>query len=204
MQLARLLQRAGRVQAARGVAVVARTRLGLESLLRAELETLAKPGSDFVKPAPGPASATFVAPEGRQAEGAVEVHSAEWAAVYRVLRSRLAQSVWVRVGEPFACDSLEAFEEVLSTAPFESFLADEPRVTVSAWERQSRLDAADLEAALRRTFPTPQRPRAVLRAVLQQSRAQCGLASHIPLPCLIPCLYGSVMMRHFFGAQSGC
>eukprot|EP00435_Cladocopium_sp_Y103_P063499 s526_g25.t1 len=153
------------------VCFVARTRLGLEPLLLAELrkdfdgDTLIGKNGAEGKSEESAVPRGLVTPEGKEAEGAVEIHGA-WSNLYRILRCSLVQSVWLRVGPCFQCKELSDLETAVQEAPWEDFLdlqqlgplafffflllralCDGPIV---AWERESRLDAADVRSLLRR------------------------------------------------------
>ena len=59
-------------------------------------------------------------PEGKEAEGAVEVVGA-WQNLYWILRCSLVQSVWFRVAS-FRCESLEDLEIAVQRTPWEDYL----------------------------------------------------------------------------------
>eukprot|EP00435_Cladocopium_sp_Y103_P064161 s526_g25.t2 len=151
------------------VCFVARTRLGLEPLLLAELrkdfdgDTLIGKNGAEGKSEESAVPRGLVTPEGKEAEGAVEIHGA-WSNLYRILRCSLVQSVWLRVGPCFQCKELSDLETAVQEAPWEDFLdlqqlgplafffflllralCDGPIV---AWERESRLDAADVRSTV--------------------------------------------------------
>ena len=104
---------------------VARTRLGLEPLLRAELKALSE---DFglnlvIHEAETRSSAlgALVIPEEREAEGAVEV-SGPFEVSSWLLRCSLVQSIWLRVLGPFPCNDLNDLEEAVRETPWEDFV----------------------------------------------------------------------------------
>lgn len=109
----------------RSVCFVARTRLGLEPLLLAELQKVEDFDGDAVSPLTEAQEAVprggLVMPEGKEAEGAVEIHGA-WSNLYRILRCSLVQSVWLRVGPCFQCNELSDLETAVQEAPWEDFL----------------------------------------------------------------------------------
>ena len=156
---------------------IVRGRLGLEPMLRAELERNRPPSlraalssEDVDRPG------VLEAPEGVEAEGAVEILGS-WDVLYWTLGCRLAQSVWVRVGEPRECDLLEDLEEAVERAPWDHFLDGRQPIRSLAWERESRLNAEDVEATLARVLrrPTATGRPATLRAVLHQNRCSLEL-----------------------------
>lgn len=112
-----------------------RTRLGLEPLLLAELSRLSEDfgihvaatgdsGDDPGGPTGGPTGGTggrWKTPEGKEAEGVVEVRG-PWERLYWILRCSLVQSVWVRVGPRFECEVLGDLEAAVRKAPWEDFL----------------------------------------------------------------------------------
>lgn len=109
----------------RSVCFVARTRLGLEPLLLAELQKVEDFDGDAVSPLTEAQEAVprggLVMPEGKEAEGAVEIHGA-WSNLYRILRCSLVQSVWLRVGPCFQRNELSDLETAVQEAPWEDFL----------------------------------------------------------------------------------
>lgn len=105
---------------------VCRTRLGLEPLLLAELSRLSEDFGIHVAATgdsgdDGPTGGRWKTPEGKEAEGVVEVHG-PWERLYWILRCSLVQSVWVRVGRTFQCEVLDDLETAVHEAPWEDFL----------------------------------------------------------------------------------
>ena len=107
----------------RSVSFVARTRLGLEPLLLAELQKVDFDGgrASPLSEAEAVPRGGLVTPEGKEAEGAVEIHG-YWSNLYRILRCSLVQSVWLRVGPCFQCNELSDLETAVQDAPWEDFL----------------------------------------------------------------------------------
>ena len=133
-----------------------RGRLGLEPLLRAEMQRTRPPSlkADLQADLRNRTDESggfgrLEVPENVEAEGVVEI-TGPWDVLYWALGCRLCQSIWLRVGEPFNCESIEALEEALSLAPWDHFLdaLQLHQLRVIAWERESRLDAEDLRAHL--------------------------------------------------------
>lgn len=117
---------------------VARTRRGLEATLRSELqrfERLAVPqghvghvshglkivAEDTEEETVAETEGSFIAPEGKEAEGAVEILG-PWRNIYWILRSSLVQSVWLRISPSFPCESLSDLEMAVQKAPWEDFI----------------------------------------------------------------------------------
>ncbi|CAE7693435.1 rtcB [Symbiodinium microadriaticum] len=160
-----------------------RGRLGLEPLLRAELQQLQTPkqGSSVILGASTELKAGgAIEPEGLEAEGLVEVLG-PWNVLSWILGCRLAQSIWLRVGEPFPCETLQELEEALEELPFDHFLAPNQPLRTAAWERQSRLNGQELLSALqapiaqRREASGPGGRPCLLRAVLFRNRCSLEL-----------------------------
>ncbi|CAE7435598.1 rtcB [Symbiodinium sp. CCMP2592] len=164
-----------------------RGRLGLEPLLRAELQQMQRsqplPGHGSVILGSAPCTRrAFESPEGLEAEGLVEVLG-PWDVLYWTLGCRLAQSIWVRVGEPFDCETPQALEEALQEVPWDHFVGPNQLLRTVAWERESRLNAGELLSALaaarraERAEPHAGGPESslCLRAVLFRNRCSLEL-----------------------------
>ena len=140
---------------------IVRTRRGLQQLLCDELVRLPRlkaAGATGIATAPEKqptvAGSLPIAPEGFEAEGAVEIRG-PWQVIYPILQSsRLAQSVWVQVTPPFKCDTASSLEQALCESRWERFLSLKRLGTlpISAWERGSRLDSRSASEVLSKAF----------------------------------------------------
>ncbi|CAE8671867.1 unnamed protein product [Polarella glacialis] len=138
---------------------VVRTRRGLEPLLRQELaglRALQDAGATGLSlgATERRSAESLAVPEAREAEGAVEVYG-PWPVLYSVLLgSRLAQSVWVRVGNVFRCEEAGALAQAAREAPWGQLLPVSRLASlhVSASERESRLSASQAVAAVGEVF----------------------------------------------------
>ena len=116
---------------------VARTRRGLEATLRSELQGFVRfvphghvghvsnglkiVTEDTEEETVAEMEGSFIAPEGKEAEGAVEILG-PWRNIYWILRSSLVQSVWLRISPSFPCESLSDLEMAVQKAPWEDFI----------------------------------------------------------------------------------
>lgn len=109
---------------------VARTRRGLEAALRSELQRFVPHGhvsnglkivAEDTEVTVAETEGSFIAPEGKEAEGAVEILG-PWRNIYWILRSSLVQSVWLRISPSFPCESLSDLEMAVQKAPWEDFI----------------------------------------------------------------------------------
>ena len=109
---------------------VARTRRGLEATLRSELQRFVPQGhvsngfkivAEDTEVNVAEMEGGLIAPEGKEAEGAVEILG-PWRNIYWILRSSLVQSVWFRISPSFPCESLSDLEMAVQKAPWEDFI----------------------------------------------------------------------------------
>mmetsp|Transcript_117362 Transcript_117362/g.373998 ORF Transcript_117362/g.373998 Transcript_117362/m.373998 type:complete len:717 (+) Transcript_117362:95-2245(+) len=130
---------------------VVRARRGLEGLLHRELSGLRGLGPRARDAAGGDGDDALSV---CGAEGTVEF-TAPWHDLYPVVfQSRLAESVWVRVGDSFSCSDALMLSEAVRAAPWDSFL-DAPSlagIPLSVRSRECRLDRNDIFAALDQTL----------------------------------------------------
>lgn len=89
-------------------------------------------------------------PEGREDEGFVEIHG-PWQSLYWILRCSLLRSLWIRVTS-FPCESLADLETAVRATRWEEYLDLRDLGPITAFERQSRLDASDVQLALQSTL----------------------------------------------------